>query len=58
MSTMRDAVGRFDIEDWLAVIGVAAGTAGCALFGLAYGLIFLGLACLGLLLLNVWRAGR
>ena len=58
MSQLRSAVGHFDIEDWLAVVGVAAGTAGCALFGLAFGLIFLGLACLGLLLLNVWRAGR
>ena len=55
---MRSAVGRLDIEDWLILIGLCAGTAGFGLLATAYGLIFLSAATFGLFLVNVWRAGR
>ena len=58
MTTLRAAVGRFEGVDWLIVIGLSTGTAGFALLSLAYGLIFLSLATLGLFIVNVVMEAR
>ncbi len=58
MTTLRAAVGRFEAIDWLLAVGLGAGTAGFALLGLAYGLIFLGLATLGVFIVNVALEAR
>lgn len=58
MTTLRSAVGRFDTTDWLIAVGLGSGTAGFALLGVAYGLIFLSLACLGLFIVNVVMEAR
>ena len=58
MTTLRAAVGHFERADWLVLVGLCTGTAGFALLGLAYGLIFLSLACIGLFVVNVWMESR
>lgn len=58
MTTLRAAVGRFEPLDWMLAVGLAAGTAGFALLALAYGLIFLGVATLGVFIVNVVLEAR